>query len=56
MFNGRIFSGTSSFRSFDTHDEVVDGNKSERIVFRLEYGSFLSSCSRRHGKMLGAPQ
>lgn len=52
----KLLPGTSSFRSFDTHDETVDGDKGKRIVLGLEHENLFPGRTKRHGARFGASQ
>lgn len=49
-----VFPGAPPLGSFDTHDALMDGDKGERVVFRVEHENLLSSRARRHGQVSGA--
>lgn len=51
-----MFSGTSSFGSFDTHDALMDGDQSERALLGLEHENILPSRAQRYGEVFGASQ
>jgi hypothetical protein len=52
----KMFSGTSSLGSFDTHHETVDGDKSKRVLLGLEHENIFPGCAQRYGEVFGASQ